>query len=299
MTASNQTRADGSLPYQIPADAPEWFVENLNQPGESHRLAVAWGEVHFLAWNWQREELPVLLLVHGFAGHARWWSYLAPFFADRYRVASIDLPGMGDSDGPAQYSDDCFALGIVRIIEAYQLKNVTLIGHSFGGAQTMRSLAMQPDYIAHGIIVDTVVRFPPENEIRLIEPRTSHKLRPNQAACINDFRLMPDQPAAIPALLHHIAYHSCEGDEHGWHWKFDPRLQNYGEILDVAPLQSITAKVDLIYGECSLFATDNRPQKILQLFPNHGRLIMVPEAYHHLMLDHPLPLVDAINALLA
>ena len=54
-----------------------------------------------------------------------------------------------------------------------------------------------------------------------------------------------------------------------------------------------------IYGELSMFTSENRPQRILESFPNRGELIIVPGAHHHLMLDRPLQLVEAIQRLLA
>ncbi len=96
-----------------------------------------------------------------------------------------------------------------------------------------------------------------------------------------------------------VAHHSCTRSEGGWHWKFDPGLRNFGEIKDTVLQQKVRARVDCIYGELSMFISDNRPRRILETFPNAGELVIVPGAHHHLMLDRPLQLVAAIKGLLA
>lgn len=285
-------------PFVPSEEAPQWFLDNIQKPGESHFVAVEDGDIHFLAWNWSDTSLPTLIFVHGFSGHARWWSFLMPFFADRYRVAAIDLPGMGDSSAFTAYDDECFARSILGLIRHYALAEVTIIGHSFGGAQAMRAMAMAPELFAHGIIVDTIVRFTGEEYSRQLEGRSSHKLRSTRAECMENFRLIPPQPEVVPVLVDYVAHHSCTGNGDGWHWKFDPQIRNAGEIRSPDILHQVRTRVDCIYGEQSLFSADNLPQRILESFPNHGQLILVPDAHHHLMLDHPLELVAAIKRLL-
>lgn len=252
-----------------------------------------------LTWNWQRTELPVLLFVHGFAGHAYWWSFLAPFFSKHYRIASLDLPGMGDSDAPEAYTDECFAAAIIGCIEQNGLQKVTIIGHSFGGAQSIRAMGMADDLFAHGIIVDTNVSLPPDPIIRILEPRSSHNYRATQAECLQRFRLMPPQTGNIEAAVEFVGHHSCTSNEQGWHWKFDPGVQNKGEINGADLMRSVNTKVDLIYAEHSMFTRNNKPARILEHFPNGGKLVIIPQANHHIMLDHPLELVAELKNLLS
>lgn len=290
--------AAGGMPYTPAADAPDWFLANLHQPGQSRRLDYRDGSLHYLTWNWDRRQLPTLLLVHGFCGHARWWSYLAPFFRDRFRVAALDLPGMGDSSALPVYDDDCFAAAIVALASDCGPEPVTLVGHSFGGVQSIRALAMQPALFSHGIVVDSLLRFPPTPRTPVIDGRPQHKLRASQAECLAHFRLSPPQPNAIEALVRYIGYHSCIGDGQGWHWKFDPRIRNFGEINDPAIMAAVPVPVDCLYATLSLFNRDDLPRRVLESFPRGGRLLMVADAYHHLMVDRPLALVEALNTLL-
>src|SRR5882724_6634403 len=47
----------------------------------------------------------VVLLLHGYAETSRMWKPLIPLLAKKYRVIAPDLPGIGDSDIPANGLD--------------------------------------------------------------------------------------------------------------------------------------------------------------------------------------------------
>ncbi|WP_156872325.1 alpha/beta fold hydrolase [Ketobacter nezhaii] len=288
----------GAETFEPRESSPKWFLDNLNHPGRSIVTRVAGKSIHMLAWNWERTELPTLMLVHGYGAHAHWWSFLAPFFADHYRVVAIDLPGMGDSDPPPEYNQSCFSRAIVGCIERNQLQPVTVVGHSYGGAQAIRAMGEAPHLFRHGIVVDSNVRLPPEPLIRKLQPKSAHKLSPSRAECAARFRLMPPRPDYIDALVYYIGYHSCTGDDRGWHWKADAACINSGEIEYPEILEAVSTKVDMIYGENSFLNVENKPVRVLSHFPNGGKLLIVPGAGHHIMAEYPLELVAAIKALL-
>ncbi len=289
--------------FQIPARAPEWFVDNLQSPGESKFIPVLLAgqenQIHCLGWNLEQQELPTLILTHGFAGHANWWSFLVPFLADRYRVVVIDLPGMGDSDHLPEYIDDCFAQAIIGVVESISRQPVTIAGHSFGGFQTMFAMALRPELFRHGIIIDSNLNFVADsNKWDNRDPARPHALRGSRSECMARFQPTPPQPEMIPAVLQFIAHHSCRELEGGWCWKFDPNMRNFGGIKNPQLLERIPGHIDCLYGSRSIYNTDRLTDNAHQRFPELGRLKLVPKAFHHLMLDHPLELIEAMNELL-
>lgn len=288
----------GDMPYVPPETAPQWFLDNLKNPGESRYATVDGHRVHFLAWNLEDESLPVLVFVHGFGGHARWWSFLVPFFTDRYRVVAIDLPGMGDSDNLPEYHDECFARGILGVIGEYGLAPVTIVGHSYGGVQSMYAMTLAPELFRHGIIIDCNLWFPQKKPKGIDLEVKPHKRRPSRQACVERFSLMPRQPEALDFLMEYVAYHGCTADDEGWYWKHDYMLRTANLITDPNLLTRIPVKVDCIFGEKSVYNKPDLEETVEKVFPNLGRLIIVPDAYHHLAMDHPLELVQAIEELL-
>jgi len=78
---------------------------------------------------------PPLLLIHGFGASTFTWRHVAPELAKSHRVIAVDLKGFGQSDKPfdGRYSVYDQAELLAQLIEDKDLRNLTLIGHSFGG----------------------------------------------------------------------------------------------------------------------------------------------------------------------
>lgn len=77
-----------------------------------------------------------LLLLHGLGASTYTWRNLIPSLAQKHRVIAIDLKGFGRSQKPYNnaYSIHDHAALVSAFIRKRGLRDVTLIGHSFGGA---------------------------------------------------------------------------------------------------------------------------------------------------------------------
>jgi pimeloyl-ACP methyl ester carboxylesterase len=77
-----------------------------------------------------------LVLVHGFGASLESWCDVWPRLAAEFSVVRVDLKGSGHSSKPAdgKYSSRDQAMLLVSFMAAIGLKDVVLIGHSFGGA---------------------------------------------------------------------------------------------------------------------------------------------------------------------
>ena len=95
--------------------APTWFGSALSKAPERTFVNVAGANIESLTWGERGK--PGLLLLHGNAAHADWYSFIAPFFADRFRVAAMSWSGMGGSDWRETYSVELFAQEALTIAE--------------------------------------------------------------------------------------------------------------------------------------------------------------------------------------
>ena len=97
-----------------------------------------------------------IVLVHGLNGEAlRDWQYQISNLAEQYHVLTFDLPGFGDSDKDvANYSPRQYAKFIHFIVEQYAHGNITLVGHSMGGAISLRYSEMYPQTVEKLVLVD-------------------------------------------------------------------------------------------------------------------------------------------------
>ncbi len=77
-----------------------------------------------------------ILLIHGFAGSAFSWRYWVPDLKRDHRVILVDLKGHGSAPAPrdGRYSPADQADLVYRHLVHEDLSDVTLVGHSMGGA---------------------------------------------------------------------------------------------------------------------------------------------------------------------
>ena len=103
-----------------------------------------------------------LLLIHGFGASTFTWREIAPALARQHRVIAVDLKGFGQSDKPfdERYSVFDQAELLKQLIIDKDLRDLTLIGHSFGGGVAL-VLALDEDPQLKGrikklVLLDTI-----------------------------------------------------------------------------------------------------------------------------------------------
>ncbi|WP_295558773.1 alpha/beta hydrolase [uncultured Hyphomicrobium sp.] len=84
---------------------------------------------------------PPLLLLHGLGESIFTWREILPALAARHRVIALDLKGFGHSEKPddGAYSADDQADLVARFIVKQDLKDLIVVGHSFGGTVALRT----------------------------------------------------------------------------------------------------------------------------------------------------------------
>jgi pimeloyl-ACP methyl ester carboxylesterase len=97
-----------------------------------------------------------LIFVHGWTCDGTSWAAQVPEFAKKYRVLTLDLPGHGQSAGPA---DGKFSIGLfARAVEAVRAEagvdRVVLVGHSMGAPVIREYARLYPQHVAGLVAVD-------------------------------------------------------------------------------------------------------------------------------------------------
>src|SRR6185312_5521720 len=297
-------------------DAPQWFTDTVAQLPQSSFVTVKGARIHYLRWG--DPARPGLLLVHGNAAHAYWWSFIAPFLARDYHVAAMDLSGMGDSDWRSaegevsNYTMECFAREQMAVCQDAGMfvpsEPPVIIGHSFGGFVTMLTGGLYGDRLKGVVILDSPVN-PPVRSQGSGAPTgfagRRHNIYPSLAAALARFRLMPPQRCDNLFLLDWVARHSLKEVTQpdggpGFVWKFDPAIWRHFSIGDTeALLKSTRCRIAVFRGEHSVLMPPQVGAYIFDLLGRAAPVVEIPEAQHHIMLDQPLALVAALRTLLA
>jgi pimeloyl-ACP methyl ester carboxylesterase len=286
----------GALRGRRPS-APDWFAWALGHTPERSTVEVEGAAVEVLAWG--RRGDPGLLLLHGFAAHADWWSFIAPFLAqDGRRVVAMSWSGMGQSGWRGRYSLDQHAREALAVAEAGGLFEApvkpVVAAHSYGSFVTYRMIARHGDRFRAAIAIDSPV--PTQNDGRGPRLPTSGRRRiyPTLEAALARFRFAPVQPCE-----NLFARGSLAEVEDGWTWRFDPGLRDkidYGEGPTL--LTARACPLAIMIGARSKLMTPERLDYIRRSAPG-APWVEIPDAGHHLMADQPLAFIAGLRGLLA
>lgn len=301
--------SDPLLPLQRLDDIPAphaWFARSLAAPYESFDVAMPDGrKIEARAWGARRA--PGLVLIHGNAAHLGWWTFLAPFFADRFRVTAFSLGGMGGSDWCDAYSVTRFAEEMWAVADATGATlNPTppvVVAHSMGGLPLIHSAAKIDRPIRAAILVDA--GLPGANTHIVIPDYKGHRLYPTAEAALARFRLSPPQPCANRWIAEYVARMAIretvdDAGNKGWTWRFDPKL--WGGVAADGIWEDLTAMrcpVALIRGANSRLTADEMIERMVAALPAGSPRIDIADADHHVMIDQPIALVAALDTLFA
>ena len=282
--------------------APQWFRDALDAPCEDRTIDVDGCPIHYLLWD-DDSSKPALLLVHGMGAHAHWWSFIAPFFTEHYRVAAIDFGGFGDSGYRESYSATGFVNELMAVCtDAGFGEDTIIVGHSFGGFVTLQTAVEHGARLNGVVLVDSPVRPPDydwENRPRTA-PIRPKKTYPDRNAVIARFRLRPPQKCTNTFIMDYIAQHSVREVEGGWEWKFDDKLLNTFKRGSMSTdLASIPCRTAVIFGEESKLFSQEIADYMFKVLDSNVPFVSIPEAEHHIWLDQPLAFISTLRTLLA
>lgn len=285
-----------------PPPAPAWFTDAVAVRPESRFVEADGARIHYLRWG--SAARPGLLLVHGNAAHAHWWSFIAPFLARDYNVAAMDLSGMGDSDWRGGYTMEQFAREELAVCEDAGMfalaEPPVIVAHSFGGFVTLLTGALYGERLAGTVIVDSPVNPPGRPGGGPPLSNRPPKLYPTLAAALARFRLLPPQTCDNLYLLDWVARHSLKETDGGFSWKFDPAIWRDFSIGDTAArLKATKCRIAVFRGEHSILLPPQIGEYMFNLLGRAAPVVEIPQAQHHIMLDQPLAFVAAVRALLA
>jgi pimeloyl-ACP methyl ester carboxylesterase len=100
------------------------------------------------------------MLVHGATGGAWGWQWLTPYLTDASRaVHAVTLTGLGDRVHLAHLGIDLdlHITDIVNALEFADLRDVTLVGHSYGGMIIAGVADRVPERLTQAIYLDATV----------------------------------------------------------------------------------------------------------------------------------------------
>ncbi|MGV6819511.1 MAG: alpha/beta fold hydrolase [Parvularcula sp.] len=242
---------------------------------------------------WGDQANPPVILQHGAKDHGRSWDYLVGSLVERFCCIVPDLRGHGDSAWApgGGYDTLGFVTDFATIIEALKGQGISgpygIIGHSLGGAITMRYAAAFPEDVQFIANIEGLGFSQARYQRWLAEPiaeKWRSAVRRRRAVATRtrrqhrDFDLAVVQLAKVHAHLppdevEYLAAHGVRWDEGGVSWKHDPAIQYI--TLQAEPPSVIegmhsemTLPVGLFYGGQSFLGPFDLADSRFSAFPN-------------------------------
>ena len=117
---------------------------------------------------------PVVVFVHGAEHDHSVWALQSRYLAHHGRaVLAVDLPGHGRSQGPALESVEALADWSVALLDAADVKQAALVGHSMGSLVAVECAARYPERVTRIALIGTA--FPMRVSDELLEATRSNE----------------------------------------------------------------------------------------------------------------------------
>lgn len=258
---------------------------------------------HYRDWPSRRAEAPVLVLLHGFTGHARSWDVFAEAMTDRYSVLALDQRGHGKTArAPAdQYGVEIMTDDLAAFIKALDLNGFSLLRLSMGGLVTM-------NYASRGSNPPTcvIVDIGPE-----IERKGSDRIQSNvQAPDTFDsreaaFASARDDNGRPPARFHRYCIESglMRTEDGRWTWRYDRALRTLRTLRFKQAEEmwrccaEIAAPTLVVRGGVSDILAPAIAERMLEVIPD-ARLVTIPDTSHAAPYDAPNAFEAAVRTFL-
>jgi pimeloyl-ACP methyl ester carboxylesterase len=256
-------------------------------------------------WTSPKPNAPVLVLLHGYTGHARSWDLFASAMASRYRVLALDQRGHGETQwAPADaYDTSEMVTDLEAFVAAMNLTNFALVGLSMGGLVSIGYAGKRPRELGKLVIVDIA----PEIDVEGLQRIQAGVVRSDVFdSCEEAYaRARADNP--IPPddqLRHRVEYSLMRRDDGRFTYRYDRALRDPKNPRKGIPpetgwklVSNINVPTLLVRGELSDILSRPVAQRMAKAIPS-CRLIEVAGSGHPVPLDQPAAFLDAVATFL-
>ena len=114
----------------------------MGRDPEKRHILINGLRLHYLEWN--GEGSSTMILLHGTGDNAHIWDHFACSAPNHFRMIALDQRGHGESDWPRPPAYECedYVDDLDRLVRAFHLKRVILMGHSMGALHATRYAAI-------------------------------------------------------------------------------------------------------------------------------------------------------------
>lgn len=226
-----------------------------------------------------------LVFLHGWqSSAAAWTGVIEKLKGNAVRIIALDLPGFGKSPIPKEsWGVGEYSLMVKKLIQKLELKDVILIGHSFGGRVGIKLAAQDTELVKKLVLVDAAgfKNASIINELKILAAKTVKPL------------------FSLPGLkqLKQTAYQVVGAKDYA---EAGPMRAIFVKTINedlTEYLPKIAAPTLLVWGSKDLDTPVAFGQVMNRLIPN-SKLVVFENAGHFSFIDEPQKFAELIHGVL-
>ncbi len=235
-----------------------------------------------------------VILVHGLFGMSdNWQTFARQLGENGFLVYTVDLRNHGHSFHNDEFSLSSMSTDLVRLMEAENIQDPVIGGHSLGGKVAMYLALHHPELISKLIVMDIAPRFYPVHHLPVITALKAVDLAHHASRKEAEHTLALHQlDMATRQFLLKNLYHKDK--QLAWRFNLEAIEKNIAEAgREIRSEKPFAKQALFITGEYSSYITKEDQAGIRELFP--GALIkQAPHAGHWIHADNPAWLLSAM-----
>ncbi|MCX7635922.1 MAG: alpha/beta hydrolase, partial [Syntrophales bacterium] len=249
---------------------------------------------------WDGASTATMVLLHGIGDTAHVWDDFPRRVAARIRIIALDQRGHGLSDHPSPpaYTCEDYVADLERVVDAFQIERMILMGHSMGALHATAFAAQRPGEVRALIHADIEPCPPPWNKKYLTG---LYATLPNRYRTLDEYVsfLRKNSPYADEGLLRRHALCDLEENPDGsYQRRYDREVLSHFDHYDLRPvLARITCPTLVIRGAESRVMGAEEARRMAAAIPR-GQCVEIPRATHPVHTDNPEGFAQAVMAFL-
>ncbi|HEX5834950.1 MAG TPA: alpha/beta fold hydrolase [Pyrinomonadaceae bacterium] len=219
---------------------------------------------------------PVILL-HGYTDSWFSFSQILPLLDQKYRVYTLDQRGHGESDRPVGgYAMRQFAADVVAFMDAMNIKQATIVGHSMGSFVAQNVAVDAPERVKRLVLVATATTIHTNDLVRQLQSEINALPDPVPQKFVHDFQVSTAFQPLANEFFHTVLEESMKLPAHVWR-------EVMAEMMspDVGvQLKKIKAPTLVLWGDKDFFPRSEQdalvsgmPNAVLRVYKDTGHAL--------------------------
>lgn len=257
--------------------------------------------LYFQDYPTESSNTDTLIVMHGLFGSSQNWRQICKQLSESFHVYALDLRNHGQSPHIDGMSYTEMADDLIEFMDAQDIQQAHLLGHSMGGKTAMQAALAYPDRFLSLINADIApVKYPPRHQdvFAAIDKINNEKPTSRKAADELVKDILPETGVRLFLLTN-----LNRADENGVNWKINmPVIKANYEDISAVP-QAITEGKNyagptlIIKGSLSPYIKPEDTALFEHHFPN-AEFATIEKAGHWLHAEQPKVFLELVNAFL-